>query len=127
MTNLETVANPAVVTAIIVSACVLGIGFMIVFFVALAREEKNTRPAYALRPQGVHCEADIACAAAPSRMPAVSPAAYVAMGVVRITTALASNAGRRNSDLSFNRLHVAALDRPGPELDLSGQRRYRSS
>ena len=98
MTNLETVANPAVVTTIILSACVLGVGFMIRFFVALALEEKKTRPAYALRPRGVHCEPDIACAAAPSRMPAVSPAAHVAMGVVRITTALASNAGRR-SDL----------------------------
>jgi hypothetical protein len=127
MTNLETVANAAVVTTIILSACVLGIGFMVVFFVALAREERNTRPAYALRPRGVHSEADIACAAAPSRMPAVSPAAYVAMGVVRITAALASNAGRRNSDLSVDRLHVVRPDRPDPELNFAGQRRYRSS
>jgi len=126
MTNLETVASPAIVTTIILSACVLGIGFMIRFFVALALEEKNTRPAYQLRPRGVNCEADIACAAAPSRMPAVSPAAYVAMGVVRITTALASNAGRRNSDLSFERLHVVKLDGPSPELNFPGQRRYRS-
>lgn|ERR1700690_83585 len=125
MTNLETVASPAIVTTIILSACVLGIGFMIRFFVALALEEKNTRAAYALRPRGVHCEADIACAAAPSRLPAVSPAAYVAMGVVRITTALASNAGRRNTDLSFDRLHVVGLDRPSPELNFPGQRRYR--
>ncbi len=57
MTNLETVASPAVVTTIILSACVLGIGFMIRFFVALALEEKNTRPAYALRPRGVHSRA----------------------------------------------------------------------
>ena len=127
MTNLETVANPAVVTTIILSACVLGIGFMVVFFVALAREEKNTRPAYALRPRGVHSEPDDVWAAAPSRMPAVGPAAYVAMGVVRITTALASNAGRRNSDLSFDRLQAVRLDRPNPELNFSVQRRYRSS
>ncbi len=126
MTNLETVASPAIVTTIILSACLLGIGFMIRFFVALTLEE-NPRPAYALRPRGVHCEPDIACAAAPSRMSAVSPEAYVAMGVVRITTALASNAGRRNSDLSFDRLHVVRLDRPSPELNFPGQRRYRSS
>jgi hypothetical protein len=122
MTNLETVANPAVVTTIILSACVLGIGFMVVFFVALAREEKNTGPAYVLRPRGVHSEVDIAAAASPSRMPALSPAAYVAMGVFRITTALASNAGRRNSDLFFDRLQVV---RPDPELNLPGQHRYR--
>jgi hypothetical protein len=61
MTNLEIVASPAIVTTIILSACVLGIGFMIRFFVALALEEKNTRPAYRLRPRGVNCEADIAC------------------------------------------------------------------
>ena len=126
MTNLETVAHPAIVTTIILSACVLGIGFMIRFFVALTHEDKDTRPAYALRPRGVRCEPDIACAAAPSRMPAVSPEAYVAMGVVRITAALASNAGRRNSDLSFDR-HVVRLDKPGPELNFPGQRRYRSS
>ena len=123
MTNLETVANPAVVTTIILSACVLGVGFMIRFFVALALEEKNTRPAYALRPRGVHCEPDIACAAAPSRMPAVSPEAYVAMGVARITTALASNAGRR----TFDRLHVVRLNQSSPEINFPGQRRYRSS
>ena len=43
MTNLETVASPAIVTTIILSACVLGIGFMIRFFVALALEEKTPR------------------------------------------------------------------------------------
>ncbi len=127
MTTLETVASPAVVTTIVLSACVLGIGFMIRFFVALTLEEKNARPAYALRPRGVHSEADIACPPAPSRMPAIGPAAYVAMGVVRITTALASNAGRRNSDLSFDRLDVVRLDRPSPEINFPGQRRYRSS
>lgn len=127
MTNLETVANPAVVTTIILSACVLGIGFMVVFFVALAREEKNTHPAYALRPRGVHSEQNDVWWAAPSRMPSVGPAAYVAMGVVRITTALASNAGRRNSDLSSDRLQAVRLDRQNPELNFSVQRRYRSS
>ena len=127
MTNLETVANPAVITTTILSACVLGIGFMVVFFVALVREEKNTHPVYSPRPRGVHSELNVVCAAAPSHMPAVSPVAYVAMGVVRITTALASNAGRRNSDLSFDRLHVVRLDRPSPEINFPGQRRYRSS
>jgi hypothetical protein len=125
MTNLETVANPAGVTTVILLACVLGIGFMVLFFIALAREEKSTRPSP--RPRGVNTQADVACAPAPSRMPAVSPAAYVAMGVVRITAALASNAGRRDKDLSLDRLHVVGLDRATPELNFTGQRPYRSS
>jgi hypothetical protein len=127
MTNLEIVAKPAGVTPVILLACVLGIAFMVLFFIAVAREKKSARTSYALRPRGVNCEANIACAATPSRMPALSPKAYVAMGVVRITTALASNTGRRNTDLSFDRLHVGRFDRPGPELDFPGQRRYRSS
>ena len=93
MTNAETVANPAIVTAVLL-ACVVGIVFMVLFFIALAREEKSARPSYAIRLRGVNCEAEIARAAAPSRMPVVSPTAYVAMGVVRITTALGSSAGR---------------------------------
>jgi hypothetical protein len=125
MTNLETVANPAGVTTVILLACVLGIGFMVLFFIALAREEKSTRPSP--RPRGVNSQADIACAPTPSRMPAISPAAYVAMGVVRITAALASNAGRRDKDLSLDRLHLVGLDRATPELNFTGQRHYRSS
>jgi hypothetical protein len=126
MTNLETVANPAGVTTVVLLACVLGIGFMALFFIALAREEKSTPPSP--RPRGVNSQADIACAPAPSRMPAVSPAAYVAMGVVRITAALASNAGcRDDKDLSLDRLHVVGLDRANPELNFTGQRHYRSS
>lgn len=127
MTNLETVANPAVITTVVLSACALGIGFMVAFFFALAREEKNTRPACALRPRGVHSEPNVVSAALPSRMPAVSPAAYVAMGVVRITTALATNAGRRNSDFSFDQLQAVGLGQPSPEVSLPGHRRYRSS
>jgi hypothetical protein len=126
MSNLETVANPAIVTTILL-ACVLGIAFMVLFFIALARDEKSTRPSHAIRPRGVNCEAEIARAAAPSGMPAVSPAAYVAMGVVRVTTALASSAGRRNTDPSLDRLQVVGLDRANPELNFPGQRHYRSS
>ena len=126
MTNAETVANPAIVTAVLL-ACVVGIVFMVLFFIALAREEKSTRPSYAIRLRGVNCEAEIARAAAPSRMPVVSPTAYVAMGVVRITTALGSSAGRKNTDLSFDRLQVVRLDRAHPELNFPDQRRYRSS
>jgi hypothetical protein len=126
MSNLETVANPVIVTTMLL-ACVLGTPFMVLFFIALAREEKSTRPSHAIRPRGVNCQAEIARAVAASGMPAVSPAAYVAMGVFRITTALGSSAGRKNTDPSFDRLHVVRLDRTDPELNFPGQRHYRSS
>jgi hypothetical protein len=126
MSNLETAANPAIVTTILL-ACILGTAFMVLFFIALAREKKSTHPSHAIRPQGINCQAEIARAVVPSGMPAVSPAAYVAMGVVRITTALASSAGRKNTDPSFDRLHVVRLDQTNPELDFPGQRHYRSS
>ena len=126
MTNLETVANPAIVTTILL-ACVVGAAFMVLFFIALAREKKSTYPSHAIRPRGVNCQPEIARAVAPSGMPAVSPAAYVAMGVVRITTALASSAGRRNTDPSLDRLQVVGLDRTKPELNFPGQRHYHSS
>jgi hypothetical protein len=124
MSNLETAANPAIVTTILL-ACIVGAAFMVLFFIALAREKKSTHPSHAIRPRGVNCQAEIARAVVPSGMPAVSPAAYVAMGVVRITTALAS--GRKNTDPLFDRLHVVRLDRTDPELDFPGQRHYRSS
>jgi hypothetical protein len=97
MVHLETVANPAIVVVTMLSACVLGIGFMVRFFVALTREDRNMHPVRVVHTQGVPCDADIACVAAPSLRP-TGNSAYLAIGVVRITTALASNAGRRKSD-----------------------------
>jgi hypothetical protein len=126
MANLEAVASPAIVALTMLSACVLGIGFMIRFFVALTLEARDVHSTHALQPRGVDCKQEIACAAAPSRKPTVNSAAYVAMGVVRITTALASNAGRRISDTSRGRLRAVKLDSPGQEFNFPIEHRYRS-
>jgi hypothetical protein len=127
MANLETVANPAIVTTIVLSACLLGIGFMVRFFVALTVEGREMHSRHGLRLQGVHSQKDIACAAAPSRKPTLNSAAWVAMGVVRITTALASTPARRNDAASHDGLHAVTLDRPSQEFSFPAGRRYRSS
>jgi len=126
MVHLETSASPAIVVTTMLSVCVLGIGFMVRFFVALTLEGRNMHPTRLLHPQGVHSEADIACVAAPSRRLTGNTAAYLAIGVVRITTALASNAGRRKSDAAVDRLQVVTLDRPSEELNFPAAHRYRS-
>ncbi len=51
MANLEIVASPAIVTTLILSVCVLGIGFMVRFFVALTVEDGDMRSAYSFRPR----------------------------------------------------------------------------
>jgi hypothetical protein len=99
---------------------------MMCFLVALTVENRNLHAVHVLHPDGVHCEADTDCVAAPFRKPTVHSAAFVAIGVVRITTALASNAGRRKSDTSVARPQVVTLNRPSPEIGYSAEHRYRS-
>jgi len=126
MTHLGAGASPAIVGVIMLSACILAAGFMVRFLVALTVENRNLHAVHVLHPDGVHCEADINCVAAPFRKPTVHSAAFVAIGVVRITTALASNAGRRKSDTSVARPQVVTLNRPSPEIGYSAEHRYRS-
>jgi len=126
MTHLGAGASPAIVGVIMLSACILAAGFMMCFLVALTVENRNLHAVHVLHPDGVHCEADTDCVAAPFRKPTVHSAAFVAIGVVRITTALASNAGRRKSDTSVARPQVVTLNRPSPEIGYSGEHRYRS-
>ena len=111
---------------IILPACVLAIGFMVRFFVALTVENRKLRSVHVLHPRGVHSEADSNWVAAPSRRPTANSAAYVAIGVVRITTALASNAGRRKSDIQFAGPSEVTLDRRSPEINFPSEHRYRS-
>ena len=126
MANLGTVAGQVIVTTLMLSACVLGIGFMVRFFVALTVEDRDMRSAYALRPRGVDSGEDIARAATLSPRFTVSSAAGLGMGVIRITTALASNAGRRISETSRGPLRVVKLDQPGQEFNFPVEHRYRS-
>jgi len=126
MTHLEAGASPAIAGVVMLSTCVLATGFMVRFLVALTVENRKLHSVHVLHPSGVHFGADTSCVAAPSRKPTVHSAAYVAIGVVRITTALASNAGRRKSDPSIRRPQVATIDRPSPQTSFPAEHRYRS-
>jgi hypothetical protein len=124
MPHLETVASPAIF--VIFLACVLGAGFMIRFLVALTLDERTMHLECAHRRAGLHYPADMAWVDATYRKTAVNSAAHLAIGVVRITTALASDAGRGKRHASVQRLHVVTLDTPRQEIDFTAERRYRS-
>ena len=124
MPHLETVASPAIFVMLL--ACVLGAGFMIRFLVALTLDQRKMHLDHAHRSAGLHYPADMARADAACRKTAVNSAAHLAIGVVRITTALASDAGRGKRHASVQRLHVVTLDTPRQEIDFTAERRYRS-
>ena len=124
MPHLETVASPAIFVMLL--ACVLGAGFMIRFLVALTLDQRKMHLEYAHRSAGLHYPADMARADAACRKTAVNSAAHLAIGVVRITTALASDAGCGKRHASVQRLHVVTLDTPRQEIDFTAERRYRS-
>jgi hypothetical protein len=123
MPNLETVASPA--TVIMLLACILGLGFMVCFLVALTLDGRSMR-AWHVRPEGVHYAADMACVEVPCRQTALGSAAHLAIEVVRITTALTSNAGLTNRHPSVDHLHGVSPGRPKQELDFTAERGYRS-
>jgi hypothetical protein len=124
MPHLETVASPAIFVMLL--ACVLGTGFMIRFLVALTLDERKMHLESAHRRAGLHYPADMAWVDAAYRKTAVNSAAHLAIGVVRITTALASDAGRGKRHASVQRLHVVTLDTPRQEIGFTAERRYRS-
>ena len=124
MLHLETVASPAIFAMLL--ACVLGTGFMVRFLVALTLDERKMHAEYAHRRAGLHYPADMAWVDAAYRRTAVNSAAHLAIGVVRITTALASDGGRGGRQAPVGPLHVVKLDTPRQKLDFTAERRYRS-
>jgi hypothetical protein len=124
MLHLETAASPTMFALVL--ACVLGTGFMIRFLVALTLDGRKARAEYALRRSGIHYPAGMACVDAPYRRTAANSAAHLAIGVVRITLALASDAGRKRRHASAHGPDVVTLDTPRQELDFTAKRRYRS-
>jgi len=124
MLHLETVTSPAIFAMLL--ACVLGAGFMVRFLVALTLDEGKMHAEYARRRSGLHCPADTAWVDAPYRKTAVNSAAHLAIGVVRITTALASDGGRRRRHAPVGPLHVLKLGTPTQKLDFIAEHRYRS-
>jgi len=107
-------------------ACVVGTGFMIRFLVALTLDDRKMHAEYAHRHSGLHYPADTAWVDAPYRKTAVNSAAHLAIGVVRITTALASDGGRRRRRTPVGPLHVLKLGTPTRELDFTAEHRHRS-
>ena len=124
MLHLETVARPAIVLMLL--GCVLGVGFMVRFLVALTLDGKKMRAEYTIRPGGLHYAANMARTQTPYRDAVANSAAHLAIGVVRITTALASNAGLTNRHAAVDGLHGLRLNKPTQELDFTAERRYRS-
>ena len=124
MLHLETVTSPAIFAMLL--ACVLGAGFMVRFLVALTLDERKMHAGYAHRRSGLHYPADTAWVDAPYRKTAVNSAAHLAIGVVRITTALASDGGRRRRHAPVGPLHVLKLGTPTQKLDFIAEHRYRS-
>jgi hypothetical protein len=124
MLHLGTVTNPAIFVVLL--ACVLGAAFMVRFLVALTLDEKKTPLEYAHRRSGLHYPADTAWAGAGYGKTAVNSAAHLAIGVVRITTALASDRGRRRRQAPVGPLHVLKLGTPTEGLNFTAEHRYRS-
>lgn len=123
MLQPNTVASPAAFTILVV--CVLGMGFMVRFFVALARDGREARTANGVRPNRVKWVADLGCEGRWDREVAVSPAAHLAMGVVRITMALASNPRRQRT--AADRPHLVTFSAQARQRDSASERRYRLS
>jgi len=89
-------------TFIMVALCALGMGFMIRFFIALARDGRKLRLG--------------------SRQ---APAARLALGVFRITTALAANSVRVRRRGAMDGPHVVTIAARLRESDSTTERLYR--
>ena len=107
------------------SLCVLSVGFMIRFLIALAIDGKKIRVDYPVRLKGVRCRSDLTCEELPSSEGAIIPAAHLAMGVVRLASALSSTPNRGSKRTATDRLHVAALPGRRRELGSTNEHRYR--
>lgn len=123
MLHLVTGASPATVFMLLVG--LLGVGFMVRFLVALTVDERTMRPRYVVHTGGVHA-AGMGRSQAWQRDAVAKSAAHLAIGVVRITTALTSNTGRKKTHTSTDRIQLAPLGGSNRKLNLTAERRYRS-
>ena len=72
--------------------CLLGVVFMVRFLVALTRDGKM-HSEHAVRPGGLHYAADASRIRTRHRAAVANSSSHLAIGVVRITTALTWNSG----------------------------------
>ena len=101
-------------TFVMLAVCVLGIGFMLRFLIAIASDEHNVRVAYPARARKAGGE------------PALNPARHLALGVVRITTALASNT-RKRAHAAVEPPQLITFSAASREHESATARRYRWS
>jgi len=123
MLQPNTVASPAAFTMLVV--CVLAMGFMVRFFIALASDGREARTGNRIRPNRVKWVADLGCEGRWDREIALSPGAHLAMGVVRITTALASNS--RTQQAAGDHPYLVTSAARARQRDSAADRRYRLS
>ena len=126
-TMLQSNAVSIPTTYTMLALCVLGVGFMIRFLIALAIDGKKIRVDYSVRPKGERYPADMTCQEPRSSKGAVNPASHLAMGVVRLASALTSNPKLGSNGKATDRLHIAALAVRIRELGSTIEDRYRSS
>jgi|SRR6478752_4950920 len=114
----QTVANANVLMLL---GCFVGVGFMVRFLVALTLDGKM-HSEHAVRPGGPHYAAD----ASRPRTAVANSASHLAIGVVRITTALTWNSGSGSRETAAGRMHAATAGKAGREVGATAERRYRS-
>jgi hypothetical protein len=99
---------------VMLAVCVLGIGFMFRFLIAIASDENKVRVAHPVRAKKAGSE------------PALNPARHLAMGVVRITAALASNS-RERAHAAVEQSDLITFSAGSREHESATARRYRWS
>jgi hypothetical protein len=107
--------------------CALGIGFLVRFLVALVGEENKMRIAHQVRPGGVHDATGGAFEPPRHKWAAVDSGAHIALGVLRITAALASNPSSAKRHTTAERSNIVIFAGPARESDSATERRYRLS
>ena len=122
MLPANTAASLATFT--MVAACALGIGFMVRFFIALAGDGNKMRSGYRTRPKGVRSAPDAPCKELLRSETAVNPSGHLAMGVLRISTALALNSSRGNQQVAVDRPHLVAFAARARPRESSTKRSY---
>ena len=106
--------------------CVLGLGFMVRFLIALTVDGKEALSVHPVRSGGLHYATDRSRSRAAYNGAVADCASHLALGVVRITRALAANRIRGNRRPSVDRLHLVTLGKSHREVDATAERRYRS-
>lgn len=124
MFQMQTAASPVIIAMLL--GCVLGAGFMVRFLIALTVDGKAARAVHVVRPGGLHYAGDRSRTLAPYRAAVANSASHLAIGVVRITSALASSTSSGNRLPAVDRLHLVTLGQTGREVDFTAERRYRS-